>query len=87
MRLFGEEAVTNLKSEQWKFRKEAMEEILGKIEAFQGSEADSHAGECIQGFSHLPGWSEKNFQVFCQKWLSSTSRHWLAYSSQCSCQS
>ena len=62
-RLFGDEAIQGLKSEQWKLRKEAMEAVLAKVEGFSAKEADAHAGESIQGIAYLPGWGEKNFQV------------------------
>ena len=62
-RLFGDDAVRGLKSEQWKLRKEAMEAILAVIQGYNAQQADSHASEVIQGISYLPGWGEKNFQV------------------------
>ncbi|KAK9795603.1 hypothetical protein WJX73_007429 [Symbiochloris irregularis] len=63
---FDEAVVKDLRSDQWKLRKEAMEAMLASISDHTESWADAHAYEVIQGISYLPGWGEKNFQVLAK---------------------
>ena len=62
-RLFGEPVVAQLKSADWKLRKEGMEALQAAV-AEWGSFSDGvRVGETVQGLAYLPGWGEKNFQV------------------------
>ena len=61
-RAFGPELVENLKSSLWQERVEAMSQIVdraGDVLAAGGTDGSM----LLLSVSHLPGWSDKNFQV------------------------
>ena len=60
MELFGENTVEQLTSAQWKERLETVNDLLSKA---KGMDVSRHASTLIQGVAHVPGWTEKNFQV------------------------
>ncbi|GFH15506.1 protein MOR1 [Haematococcus lacustris] len=62
--LIGEAAIKQLKDEQWKARLEAMDSLAAR--AAEGSLAAS-CTVVVQAMGHLPGWSEKNFQVMAKQ--------------------
>ncbi|GFH15735.1 protein MOR1, partial [Haematococcus lacustris] len=62
--LIGEAAIKQLKDEQWKARLEAMDSLAAR--AAEGSLAAS-CTVVVQAMAHLPGWSEKNFQVMAKQ--------------------
>ena len=64
-RHFGDGPVAQLKSADWKLRKEGMEAVLEAIVAWGSFSDGIRVGETIQGLAYLPGWAEKNFQVGC----------------------
>lgn len=68
---------------QWKARLTSMEELLDKVRAL-GDIAPETASMLIQSVSHVPGWSEKNFQVgvgLAKPWNLWRDWRWLALSS------
>jgi hypothetical protein len=58
--LFGETLVKDLQHSEWKKRLDAIEAVLAKVK--DGS-LNTCSSAVVQGLAHLPGWSEKNFQV------------------------
>lgn len=63
--LFGDEAVVQLKSSNWKDRLTSMDSMLEHVNgAMKGPAMDTNTSAIIQGLAFLPGWSEKNFQVW-----------------------
>ena len=62
-RHFGDGPVAQLKSADWKLRKEGMEAVVDAIVAWGSFSDGVRVGETIQGLAYLPGWAEKNFQV------------------------
>ena len=65
--LFGDAAVVQLKSSNWKDRLTSMEFLLEHVNGdLKGPAMDANTSAIIQGLSYLPGWNEKNFQVQAQ---------------------
>ena len=61
MELFGENIVDQLTSAQWKERLETVGDVLSKAKEL---DIRAHGSTLIQGIAHVPGWAEKNFQVW-----------------------
>lgn len=63
-RTFGPGMVENLKSSLWQERVEAMSRIADRAdELFQGSHEPEDVKRLLLSLAHLPGWTDKNFQV------------------------
>lgn len=52
--------IEQLQSPQWQARLEAMDQLLEKVESLSSSPGASDLALCLE---HVPGWTEKNFQV------------------------
>ena len=64
MELFGDAAVVQLKSSNWKDRLISMDSLLDLVNGeMKGAVLDANTSAIIQGLSYLPSWNEKNFQV------------------------
>jgi cytoskeleton-associated protein 5 len=63
-RTFGPGMVENLKSSLWQERVEAMSQIAERAgELFHGSHEREDVKRLLLALAHLPGWTDRNFQV------------------------
>lgn len=62
-RHFGDATIAQLKSADWKARKEGMEAVVEAVGSWGSFSDGIKVGETVQGLAFLPGWAEKNFQV------------------------
>eukprot|EP00798_Chlamydomonas_sp_ICE-L_P001437 gene1437-32811_t len=62
--LLGEATSNELISDDWKVRLGAMEQVVGKARDLEVVSQQSSL--LVQGLQHMPGWSDKNFQVMAK---------------------
>ncbi|GMH42322.1 hypothetical protein BSKO_10241 [Bryopsis sp. KO-2023] len=62
--LFGSEAIAGLRDSVWKKRMEALDAIIA---AAKDMEIPPNTRVIVNAVSHLPGWTEKNFQVMSRQ--------------------